>query len=98
MTWPRLSTDIFEGTHIDLNFHGLAGTAQRDAFDGSDVAIVSAPRQGDVTVGNHQVVRWIETEPAATGNEDRNPRVRRLSALDFRTGTHVPTDVSNRQP
>src|SRR5215813_50540 len=98
MTWRRLSTDIFEGTHIDLNFHGLAGAAERDAFGGSDVAIVSAPGERDVAVGNDQVVRWIEAEPAAAGNEERNPGVRCLSALDFRTGAHVPADVSNGQP
>ena len=51
-----------------------------------------------MAVGDHHVVGWIETPPAVSGNEDRDPCVGCLSTLDFRTGTHITTDISSRQP
>ena len=52
---------VFNRPHIDLDFDGLVAAAQCNAFDRSDVAVVAAPSQRDVAVGNHQVVGRIET-------------------------------------
>ena len=93
-----LKGNIFERPHIDLNFHGLAGAAERDAFNRSDVAIIATPGQRDVSVGNHHIVGRVETEPAATRNENGNPGVGRLGALDLRTGAYVTADITRRQP
>ena len=40
----------------------------------------------------------IEAAPAASGNEDFNPGVRRLRALDFGAGAYVTAYISSGQP
>jgi hypothetical protein len=47
-----IDTDIFEGPHVDFDLHGLAGAAESDSLHWRHVAVISAPGERDVTVGN----------------------------------------------
>ena len=93
-----MSTDIFEGPHVNFDMHDLPGAPERDAFYGRDVAIVSAPCQRNVAIGNEYVIRRIETDPAAARYEKCNPSMRGLSSLDFWTGSNITADVPSREP
>src|SRR5262245_24968734 len=62
----------------------MLAAADEDAFDGTDVAIVAAPGEGDVAHSGDHVVGRIEVDPTSFGTEGRDPRVRRIGADHFR--------------
>src|SRR5688572_10056515 len=86
------------GLNVDLNLNGLATAAESDTLDGSHVAIVAPPRQRNVGVGRHDVVGWIEVEPAGARKKHRYPRMRSLGALDVTTAAHVSTHITRGEP
>src|SRR5262245_6311393 len=59
---------VLQWPNVNLNLHGLTGATERNALDGSDVAIVPSPGKRDMAVRNQQVIRGIETHPAKTRN------------------------------
>src|SRR2546425_10999666 len=83
---------------VHLNFHALPTATETDAFDRSDVDVISSPGQRHMAVGNDQIVGRIKAQPtgsrAASGNENGDPCMRGLSALHVWTRAHVTADVS----
>jgi len=43
----------FSRAHIDLDVYGLAAAAETDTFNRSDVAVVPAPGERDMTIRHH---------------------------------------------
>src|SRR5581483_4181136 len=59
--------------HIHLDTYGLPAAAEADSADGSNIAIIAAPRERDMTVGDDQVIGGIKSDPAASRKKDGDP-------------------------
>ena len=55
----RHPPSILNGLHINLDGHGLAASAEADTFHWSDIAVVAAPGQSDVTDQNSKRIQVL---------------------------------------
>ena len=49
-------------------------------MDGTDVAIITPPCHGDVTVRGHAIVRWVKIHPTGAWAPSRAPGMGRIRA------------------
>ena len=62
------SRSAFQRLDANFHFYVLPAAAQSKTFYRRYVAIVAAPRQGNVRIGSHHIVGGIETQPAVFGS------------------------------
>ena len=54
---------MFEGFDVDADFEGVAATAKDESAQRADIAIVTAPGEGDVITAGFTVVGGVDVEP-----------------------------------
>src|ERR1700719_4680554 len=69
----RHSSQIWNRDHIHSCVECMAGPAQENSVDGTDVAIVTPPSHRDVAVRGHAIVRRIEIDPPGAWAPRRTP-------------------------
>src|ERR1700681_1555950 len=80
----------------------MIATAENHASERANVAIVAAPREGDVARGGKQIVRRIDIDPAEAVTVKSDPGVRGIGAREtwppgWRLGFDVAAHITGRQ-
>ena len=93
---------LLHGFHVDLYVQLMVAPSQNYSADGSHIAVVAAPGEGDVSVGGDKIVCWVYIEPAEVRAVDGKPGVGSVGSYKAglaggREGSEVATDVSGGQ-
>jgi hypothetical protein len=71
---------VLQGNYIYFHAEFVAGAAEKDAVDRTDIAVIAAPRYGDVAVGGDAIVGGVEIHPSEDGAPRGAPGVRGVGA------------------
>jgi uncharacterized membrane protein YfcA len=105
MFFKGTSTDSDRPVHrhdVDSHAHPVTSAAEKDAFDRTDVAVITAPGHGHVPHLGDYVVRRIEVNPAVSGTKDAQPsvcsvRADKLWLARSRIGQEIAADIPRCQ-
>src|SRR5580704_1779370 len=101
--YARLPEGSLQRHYIDSDLQAVFGAAEQNSANGADIAVIPAPRQGDVAVGRHTVVGGVEVHPSEAGAPGRTPGVGSIGSHQAGTagwgnGTEISADIPCRQP
>src|ERR1700679_2367684 len=75
---------LLQRHHVHAYLQAVFCAAEQNPANGADVAVVPAPRQGDVPVGRHAVVGRVEIRPTKARAPRRTPGMRCVRAHQAR--------------
>src|SRR4029077_12280668 len=80
----------------------MLAAAENDASEWANVAVVTAPREGNMTRGGKQIVRRVHVDPAEAVTVESQPGVGGIStgetrATGWRLGFDVAAHITRRQ-
>src|SRR5579859_1419768 len=100
--YARLPGRSLQWHNIHADFQAVFGAPQQNTTNRADVAVITAPGQGDVAVGGDAVIGGVEVYPAKPGAPRRTPGMGSVGADQAwtarrRNGPQISADVTRRK-
>ena len=98
LVYVQCEAGFVQGYHIHRNFQRVLAAAENDPTNRADIAVITAPRNRDMTVGRQYIIGGVNINPTCARAKKGNPGMGSIRAgearfarrrIGFEIATHI---------